>query len=172
MKVRNKNSHNTYYSLHNTSKGFTLLEVIVAMAVLLTGIVGVITLITKGLQTVHATKNSVIAANLGQEGIEIIRGIRDSNWINNSDYDSGINDGNNCASWNSYTLQSCSQSGYTLLWDGTHYNHSTGNISVFKRHINIAHATDSEGVEYLRVQSIVEWDSRNVTVESHLYDWR
>lgn len=64
---------------HITSKGFTLLETLVAVAVLLAAIVGPVALIGHALSSGSFSKNSVIAHNLAQEGIELFRAIRDNN---------------------------------------------------------------------------------------------
>jgi prepilin-type N-terminal cleavage/methylation domain-containing protein len=59
--------------------GFTLIEALIAMAVLLVAIVGSVSLITRGLFDFQFSKNKLVAANLAQEGVEIIRAIRENN---------------------------------------------------------------------------------------------
>lgn len=59
--------------------GFTLVETLVAIAVLLAVIVGPITLIAHGLFSASFSRNHLIASNLAQEGIELIRAVRDNN---------------------------------------------------------------------------------------------
>src|SRR3989344_1070881 len=61
------------------TRGFTLIETIVALAVLLAAIVGPVALITKGLVDVTFAKNKLIALHLAQEGIELVRIQRDNN---------------------------------------------------------------------------------------------
>ncbi|KKU52201.1 MAG: hypothetical protein UX72_C0008G0017 [Parcubacteria group bacterium GW2011_GWA2_47_10] len=60
-------------------EGFTLIESIVAITILVGAIFGPLTLITRGIYSVREVKDKLIAANLAQEGIEIIRAFRDSN---------------------------------------------------------------------------------------------
>lgn len=60
-------------------KGFTLLETIVALTVLLAAIAGPVSLVTRGLFSSSFSKNRLIAAHLAQEGIELIRLIREQN---------------------------------------------------------------------------------------------
>lgn len=60
-------------------QGFTLLETVVALTVILAAVVGPVSLITRGLVTFSLSKNKVIAANLAQEGIELVRLIRENN---------------------------------------------------------------------------------------------
>ena len=59
--------------------GFTLLETVVALTVILAAVVGPVSLITRGLFSFSFSKNKVVAANLAQEGLEIIRLIRENN---------------------------------------------------------------------------------------------
>ena len=62
-------------------KGFTILEVIIAAFILVVGIGGAFTLIQQNLSVASISKNRLIAINLVNEGLESVRGIRDSNFI-------------------------------------------------------------------------------------------
>ncbi|MEK7560806.1 MAG: hypothetical protein AAB539_02505 [Patescibacteria group bacterium] len=73
--------------------GFTILETIVAFAVMLGALAGPLTLIIFALPRAAAAKNKIIALHLAQEGIELVRLIRDNNVL--CDY----LDGNPQESW-------------------------------------------------------------------------
>lgn len=60
-------------------KGFTLLETVAALAIIVLGIIGPVVLVTQGLVDFSSSKNKLIAVNLAQEGIELIRLVRDNN---------------------------------------------------------------------------------------------
>ena len=62
-------------------KGFTLLEVIIAITLLLIGVTGTLVLITRTASQANLFPSRLIASYLTQEGIEIIRNIRDTNWL-------------------------------------------------------------------------------------------
>lgn len=72
---------NFQFSMYNFQRedGFTLLETIVALAVILAAVVGPITLITRGIFNFSFAKNKLIANNLAQEGLELMRLVRDNN---------------------------------------------------------------------------------------------
>lgn len=65
-------------------KGFTLIETIVALALIVAAVVGPLSLISSGLANAKTSKNRLVAAHLAQEGVEIVRGFRDFNVLNDS----------------------------------------------------------------------------------------
>lgn len=65
---------------HN-QKGQSLIELIIAISVLVVALVATTVLIVSSINASRESKNKLIATNLGREGIEIVRSIRDSNWI-------------------------------------------------------------------------------------------
>lgn len=62
-------------------KGQTLLEVIISAAIIVTGIVSLVTLIVYIQTSSRLTYQEAIAMGLAQEGIEAARFVRDSNWL-------------------------------------------------------------------------------------------
>ena len=65
----------------NRVMGFTLIETIVAVALLLAVVLGPIALIGDALSSAAFSRNTLIANYLAQEGIEFVREIRDNNVI-------------------------------------------------------------------------------------------
>lgn len=63
-------------------KGFTLIETLVAIAILLVAVVGPMSVIGGSLSQTSTIRDQSIAINLAQEGIEMARQMRDSNMIN------------------------------------------------------------------------------------------
>lgn len=61
--------------------GFTLVEVLVAISILLIAVVGPMSLIGKSLAQIRIARENAVAVNLAQEGIEAIRQARDSNML-------------------------------------------------------------------------------------------
>ena len=66
------------------SKGFTVLEVITAIFILTVGVGAALSLINQSLATGSVVEQTLIASYLAQEGIEIVRNIRDSTWLDDS----------------------------------------------------------------------------------------
>jgi len=74
------------------NKGQTLIETIVAIGILTTGIIGGLSLAIFALGASDVAIKQIVATNLAREGIEIVRNMRDTNWLEGtlSDCSSGI----------------------------------------------------------------------------------
>ncbi|MDP3772383.1 MAG: type II secretion system protein [bacterium] len=59
--------------------GFTLIETVVAAGLIAGALTLPVALITSSLTATRTTKNNLIAANLAQEGIELVRTVRENN---------------------------------------------------------------------------------------------
>lgn len=64
-----------------TEKGFTLIETLVAISLLMVALVAPMTLAAQSLTAAYYARNQVTAFYLAQEGIEIVRAVRDANII-------------------------------------------------------------------------------------------
>ena len=64
---------------NRNNTGFTLLETLVAISILITAIVGPLTLAAQTIRSQQVAKYNLIAANLAQEGAEFIRNYRSNN---------------------------------------------------------------------------------------------
>jgi Tfp pilus assembly protein PilV len=159
-----------------TEKSFTLLEVILAIFVITVGITGALGLIQQTTYYGLLSSSRLTANYLAQEGIEIVRNIRDGNWLarrTNPDiaWDAGIPIG----SWEAdYKTRSLTRSyaGTPLNIDPANfYSYSAGNQTKFKRKITITKETN-----VLKISVQVEWQERGknhqVTAQGHLYSWR
>ena len=63
------------------SKGFTLLEVLVAIAVIMIAMASAFGLLPQGLVGARSAQNLIIANSFATEGFETVRNIRDSNML-------------------------------------------------------------------------------------------
>jgi len=76
----------------NLVRGFTLLEALVAISVLMVAIAAPITIAQKGLSSAVYTKSQMIASYLAQDAIEYVKNKRDENVMNERDWLDGFAD--------------------------------------------------------------------------------
>lgn len=62
-------------------RGQGLLETIIAIGVIMASTIGTITLVSSTNLAGREVSNKVVAVSLAREGIEVVRNIRDSNWL-------------------------------------------------------------------------------------------
>ena len=62
-------------------RGFTLIEVLTALFVLTVGLVGVVALLSRTASFTSTVNSTLTASFLGQEGLEIARNTRDTNFL-------------------------------------------------------------------------------------------
>jgi prepilin-type N-terminal cleavage/methylation domain-containing protein len=160
-------------------KGFTLLEMIIAVTVILIGLIPIMSLMYNSSFGVRLSLSRLQAAYLAQEGLEIVRNIRDSNWIKqnkglNISWDDNLRVGEqqqpSQASYSDQTLSSYQGINLKLNNDGF-YNYNSGTDTKFKRKITISESND----DTLQVSVEVSWQEKgknySLTVYENLYNW-
>lgn len=163
-------------SCNTNERGTTLIEALVAILILVFGIVPSLAVIFTGNAFSSSVRNSLVASNLAQEGMEVVRAIRDANWFNNQPFDTGLSDGAYRLEWSSDALLSESGNPLLKITPAGLYNYSSGTDTIFRRRILIT-KIDPLGCNCeLRVITEVTWPERGRTktiqVESHLFNWR
>lgn len=80
--------------------GFTLIEVIATFGILVAGLVPLLVAIQLGIRAGTESSNRLIALYLAQEGIELVRNIRDANWASGASWDDEVSgDGDHYADY-------------------------------------------------------------------------
>src|SRR3989344_8165837 len=72
------------------NKGFSLLETTIAIAILVSAIIGPMSLSSRSIRSASVSKDNIIASNLSQEGIELVKNIRLNNRISGDDWMEGL----------------------------------------------------------------------------------
>ena len=163
-------------------KGFTLIEVVAAISILTIGALGAFALIQRILAFSKTSSYRLTATYLAQEGLETIRSIRDSNWLEQRNnpalaWDSGI------SAVSSYNLDyqrssfpdfSCS--GDYLKFNGAYYNcwpSSESNVQTnFQREITVSKPASDRLVVSVKVFFTDPRGTQLVQAEAELYDWK
>lgn len=149
------------------SKGFTILEVITAVFILTIGVGASLSLINQTLSAATVVEQRLIASYLAQEGIEIVRNIRDSTWLEKRSnptlvWDQYLGLGDWEADYDSQTLTSY---GGTLLYiqaNGFYGYEISSAQTRFTRKITIAETSPADPNKR-KVLVEVEWEERGRT---------
>lgn len=163
-------------------EAFSLIEIVIVLFVISMGLIGILSLIVQNIQSQDYNKNNLIATQLSQEGIELIRRVRDNNFKQGNAFNFGLAEVpgevfSYCLDYNDAELTISSEACLLRLDGDDFYVHETVGVSSgFSRLIKVELA--SEGVAenvLLKVISEVSWQSRrgtsSYTTETWLYDW-
>jgi len=74
------------------NSGYTILEVLISISVIVIGISAVMTLVVSNIAVNAKSLDYLVATNLAREGIEMVRNQRDANWYVGAPFDTGIKD--------------------------------------------------------------------------------
>lgn len=171
------------------NKGFVFVELMIVIAVISVGLVAAMGMINRTQSEINIVRSRLTATYLGQEGLEIVRSIRDRNWIaedacwldglHNEGYDVTLL---TTASYNSNSLDAkyvdvdvenhLTRDDFRLYKDSSgYYNHQGTGFTGFFRAIEITLRKDEENKDYLEVDVYVEWEGGVVHISNVLYNW-
>ncbi len=157
------------------SKGFTLIELIVAISLLTMGVAGSFTLMREVTSFASISSSRFVASYLAQEGIEIIRNIRDTNYLYHRAWDDNIGVGSDFRlDYRSDAFPDtvrCVYGAY-LQYTGNFYICSADSNSKFQRKIIV----EKPASDKIVVSVEVSWSEHGVTyqvfAETELRNWR
>ena len=167
------------------TKGFTLLELLISIFVIVVAVVAAISLIQQTISFMSLSSSKLIASYLAQEGIEVVRNIRDGNWLQGQNWDyvdasgnfSGYCSSNPCRVSYGYNEQNppINNSQTQLYIDGEgFYGYNQPDLTKqtkFTRKITIEDGLDPGS---LKVSVSVTWQQmgpQEVKVQENLYSW-
>lgn len=154
-------------------KGFTLMEIIVVIGVIISVLTSTMVLISMTVNSTKASRLKITAISLSQEGLEIVRNIRDNNWLsgrrNALNWRQGMDPGDYRIQYNYSGLLAYST--IPLRINNGFYQYDNGNNTLFYRKITIQHIDSNQ----IRVISEVTWNERSrsqtISAETRLYNW-
>ncbi len=169
-----------------TKTGFTLIEAVVAIAILVSALTAPMVLATKSISSAVAVQNQITAFYLAQEGVEYIRNKRDNNFINPppQGWLGGLNQcfgASGCkVDIPNNTILVCGGVCPLIKYDsapgGFYYNYVVGNDTIFTRTVKITKISAGGVEDEAKVESIVSWKERTgdktVVIEEHLFNWK
>lgn len=167
--------------------GFALIEVVTAVAIISFSMLGIFSLLVFNQKIYLDTKNKFTGIMLSQEGAELVRNVRDSNWLAGLAFNDGLDPGsfsiNPIISGQNIkdsiqSITDINDINAVLKYSGGVYRHDLGTDTIFSRAITIENIDEPGGaaVDGLKVTSLVQWTYRSITRQHStvvfLYDWR
>ena len=172
----------------NNVRGQGLIETIIAISVIVTGLIGAISLVNFTIRSTNTSENRLIALNLSWEAIEAAVNIRDTNYILGVSFDTLLNGGGDMTAvfdfdetlnlwFVDFAPNDFNDSATVLHRMGGVYRHAIGRTdqgqaTIFKRLITL----DTSVSDVITVTSVVQWNERGnikeVSSVRDLYDWR
>ncbi len=182
-------------------KGQSIIEVIASIGIFLIAVSVILGLTVSNMTGQKTNEFQVIANNLAKEGVEVVRNIRDSNWLSGNNWDEGISDmilnENNEAIAifnNGFLSLSLPVDDSLYLSELGIYNHNQeGKLSPFSRRLTLDNIcfNIANKQEYIKEQpcsmageikigikiiSQVRWSEKGrekiLVLESLIYDWK
>lgn len=179
IKINNKETRN----------GFTLVETLVAIGILVLAVTGAFSAAQMGITTSTYSKNQVIAFYLAQDGVEFIRNIRDNNGLKGQAWltDISSNSSDPCYFNNTCTVDPtavspnpniirCSGGSGSCpsLKQDTNgiYGYVSGTDTIFRREIQLTSINDHE----ISILVSVIWRKglvdRSFRIRENIFDWQ
>lgn len=167
--------------------GFGLIEVTISIYILIMGLLGIMSLLHQSLKAQHINENTLVAAQLAQEGVELVRNIRDNNWLsdNSSDWKTDIIGGVGGDVDQAFVIDYLGRTSISpvsgvddpdaklyINADNLYTHTPSASSTLFSR---IIEKTNPQG-SYMEITSRVKWTERgndhNYVISTRLYDWR
>lgn len=173
-----------FLGIKTKERGFTLVETLVAVSILLVIIIGPMSIAQKGIQNAYFAREQLTAVFLAQEAIEGVRELRDNGAIVSYE-DGSIGDPGTqlwhsdipigcinaeCA-YDNGSIESCSTNNECRLkYNAGTYEHGTGDDSMYTRTVTIGTWNGGE----VPVTVTVSWAGKvregEVVLQSWIYD--
>jgi Tfp pilus assembly protein PilV len=142
------------------TRGFSLIEVPVALYIISTGVLAAMALILQTINTGKINTSTVTAAALAQEGIELVRQKRDTNWLIGANWQTGI-------------LPAAADRNYTIYLDSTDgsidVEYTVNDIASARLFLDAnnfyTHANTTKQTPFYRLITISNDDANKMTVE-------
>lgn len=155
----------------NKGSGEMMVEAIVACSIIVVGLLGVFTLLSKSLTTNRIVEAKYIGTNLASEGIELVKNLIDRNVMKGDPWNNGIADGKYEMDFNDLSLSSYTGQLIRFDFSSGYYSYDSGAATTFKREIIIQNISNNE----IKVVSKVDWATHgggDVVLEDHFFRWR
>lgn len=166
----------------SAKKGFTMIELMITIAVLSFGIIGAYSAFSSIVGIIGSISYRFTAAYLAQEALDVVRNLRDNNFIAKTTWSSGLTACNagcqldyktgTAVQTSANQLKPYDDANFLKLNSDGLYSYDAGLDTKFKRKVTI---TQPSGTDTLKVSSQVFWNYNgqpfNFEAVEYLYNW-
>lgn len=144
------------FSKNKKYSGFSFIESILSVFLIATGMIAVMSLMASNLRDSMDSRDQIVATLLSQEGVELVRNIRDNNWAQEQPTFTGFpGEIGDCIIDNISGI-SCGPGSFPLNFDASDgYNHTSGANTKFRRRIRFTNVSSDS----VTVISSVTWNN-------------
>jgi len=149
------------------SWGFSIPEVLLSLFVLSIGIMTIVSVLSKSLVYSYDTRDTIVATELAQEGVELVRNVRDNDFASGGDGFASFDNDEHCRiDWDDNDLTCWGARGdmnrYYLQYSGGLYARVNATRERYMRFIFVDYSAG--GGKHALVRSFVSWDDFLPTV--------
>ena len=144
------------------NKGFSLIEVITSIFILTVGVGGAFSLIYQTLSAVYSVRSELTDSFLAQEGIEVVKNLRDNAWLESraatsTSWLSNLSEvgGDYELDYSTQYLSQADNSTYMKIDSSGLMNYSSGDLTTFIRSVSLSNVSTST----VNVVITVEWQA-------------
>jgi prepilin-type N-terminal cleavage/methylation domain-containing protein len=155
------------------NKGFSLIEVLLSVFIITVAVLGLYNGVSYSFNSIEKAKNKLIATYLAEEGIELVKNIRDINFsTENTEWNDGFSA---CENGCRIDMNDTIEDGPNLPLNISNgfYSYEAGEPTIFSREITIEEYKDNEDkVNKVKVSSIVSYGKQEFLMLQYLYNYK
>ena len=162
------------FDFRQKSAGFGLLGVIISVFIITVGLTAILSLANMSLKGASAGKMRLIASGLTQEGIEIIRNMREveldwDDWYEDAEIVAG---GDYRVQYDNSNLMAFSNTVLKLDTTTGLYQYDIGEDTIFKRKITLTKVSSDQVDVRVEVSWQLREPSHSLVAENKLWNWK
>ncbi|MBI1999422.1 MAG: type II secretion system protein [Parcubacteria group bacterium] len=158
-------------------RGFTLIESLVAISVLILAITATLSVASKSISAAGIARDQVTAFYLAQEAVEYVRNTRDNNALGGANWLAGLAScvGANCSVDSpDNTVASCGTECPLLRLNSQGlYGYASGNETIFRRSVQLNEVVAGREAT---LDVVLRWKrgvlERTFTIREHIFNWK
>ena len=171
-------------------RGFSLIETLIAVSVLMMAVAGPLSIASRGLISAQFARDQIIAFHLAREATELIRNKRDENILSGQDWFAGMTSSPSCLAPNVCNVSPTAENVTFTICSGGACDplsiHTTNGVYDYDSGVNWQESRFTRSVSFETVPNhadneiiarvTIEWNtgslSKEFTITEHFFNWK